>query len=815
MKMFGEMRWYLRGIIFVGLNTLRAAKKAFVGELRLLKRVNVIRRSRFFDEEWYLQRNPDVRASGVDPARHYLIFGASENRDPSFSFSGDEYLALNDDVAVAGINPLLHYELFGIREGRLISSLEVQTPEFPEGSCGGQWRFERSPAKFRRTAVVASYFGKGVVPEKLLFLLRGLKEVVDNIILVADCPVFPEEVEKLRGIVAIARFERHCQYDFGSYRRGLEIAREEGFLEKDDVDELVIMNDSCYGPVFPFKESFESMADRPCDFWGMTPFRLFDHIHLQSYFYVMRRCVLDSGRLNEFLSRVEGSLDRSKVIVLFEVKLTEFLQSHGFKWDSIVSIDFVCALKSNPIKSPLTLCRKYRMPLLKVKAIDGDSYEDIGKTLAFVRKVNPGLADIIRPGSLLRTHKIVSCEEHQASFPSKCARLAERVASGERLKAVFLVSNVSMFPAKPLFDVMLYDDMFDPVVTVIPDLRWQDGSHVEMMDACRRSLSVDIPAERLLVARQDELGRWQDVLNDATIVCYPSPYELSNFRYNPRYAVGRDFLPICVNYGYYRSIYDRFVMGMVNYACMWKAFFECDETMDEYAKHSILKGINAVKVGYVKMDALADIKTESHVRKRILIALHHSVDGGMNKKLSLANFVRYADYFMQLPDRYPEIDFVFRPHPFLFKVIARPEMWGVERVEGYVERLRKKSNVIWSDGGDYFREFAESDGCIQDCGSYLVEYFYTGKPCCYMLKSPEDIESKFAPLGRKCLEHCYIAYGTDAIDGFVRDVIMSGDDPKAAARAEFAKTVTVNHPHAADRALESIKNAILGKCETT
>ena len=230
--------------------------------------------------------------------------------------------------------------------------------------------------------------------------------------------------------------------------------------------------------------------------------------------------------------------------------------------------------------------------------------------------------------------------------------------------------------------------------------------------------------------------------------------------------------------------------------------------MDEYAKHSILKGINAVKVGYVKMDALADIKTEPHVRKRILIALHHSVDGGMNKKLSLANFIRYADYFMELPDRYPEIDFVFRPHPFLFKVIARLGMWGQERVEGYVERLRKKPNVIWSDDGDYFREFAESDGCIQDCGSYLVEYLYTGKPCCYMLKSQEDEESKFAPLGRKCLGQCYIAYDTNAMDAFVRDVIIGGNDPKREGREAFVGTVAVNYPYAARRALESIKESL-------
>ena len=205
------------------------------------------------------------------------------------------------------------------------------------------------------------------------------------------------------------------------------------------------------------------------------------------------------------------------------------------------------------------------------------------------------------------------------------------------------------------------------------------------------------------------------------------------------------------------------------------------------------------------MDRLARIAPVPHERKRILVAPHHSVEGGTNKMLSLANFIRYADFFLQLPDKYPEIDFVFRPHPFLFQIMSRPKLWGPRRVAAYVEKLKDKPNVIWSDGGDYFREFAESDGCIQDCGSYLVEYLYTGKPCCYMLKSPKDIEEKFAPLGQKCLEHCYIAYDTGAIDAFIRDVVVAGRDPKMDARKAFAKTIAVNYPNAAQVALDHIK----------
>jgi len=44
--------------------------------------VALIRASPWFQEEWYLERYPDVREAALDPARHYLEFGAAEARNP-------------------------------------------------------------------------------------------------------------------------------------------------------------------------------------------------------------------------------------------------------------------------------------------------------------------------------------------------------------------------------------------------------------------------------------------------------------------------------------------------------------------------------------------------------------------------------------------------------------------------------------------------------------------------------------------------------------------------------------------------------------
>lgn len=76
--------------------------------------------SDFFDAEWYLEQNPDVKRSGIDPVWHYLMFGWKEGREPSLFFCGNKYLETYSDVAKAKVCPLLHYLLFGKKEHRRI-----------------------------------------------------------------------------------------------------------------------------------------------------------------------------------------------------------------------------------------------------------------------------------------------------------------------------------------------------------------------------------------------------------------------------------------------------------------------------------------------------------------------------------------------------------------------------------------------------------------------------------------------------------------------------------------------------------------------
>lgn len=85
---------------------------------KLQQDIGLLLMSEYFDVEWYLRHYPDVAASKMNPAEHYLLYGAAEGRLPGPLFDGNWYLQQYPDVAEAGTNPLLHFITYGLQEGR-------------------------------------------------------------------------------------------------------------------------------------------------------------------------------------------------------------------------------------------------------------------------------------------------------------------------------------------------------------------------------------------------------------------------------------------------------------------------------------------------------------------------------------------------------------------------------------------------------------------------------------------------------------------------------------------------------------------------
>ncbi|MBU2759071.1 hypothetical protein [Acidithiobacillus sulfurivorans] len=84
-----------------------------------------------FDKDFYLTSNPDVRESGMDPIKHYLLSGWKEGRNPRSDFDVRFYLRLYPDIIFSGMNPFYHYLVYG-RANNLKTTSNQKTGIVPD-----------------------------------------------------------------------------------------------------------------------------------------------------------------------------------------------------------------------------------------------------------------------------------------------------------------------------------------------------------------------------------------------------------------------------------------------------------------------------------------------------------------------------------------------------------------------------------------------------------------------------------------------------------------------------------------------------------
>lgn len=434
-------------------------------------------------------------------------------------------------------------------------------------------------------------------------------------------------------------------------------------------------------------------------------------------------------------------------------------------------------------------------------------YERVGKRRGYAisyldQKSHAGMIDGIEDHLKLDSSFIDSI--HQKVIQ----RIREKRMLKCPIRVVFVVFNASMFPGRPLFDAMLSDAVYEPKLAVVPNLLIPRDPQQAVRN-CKKELQKVYTDKVFLETEKN--GMFVDCLEGADIVCFPSPYDCSYFKYDVRWALYREALPIYFNYSYVVANFSVEVFRQGNFAYFWKVFFEHSAILDDYRRVSINEGANGALVGCLKMDAFLrrqDGARPRSRRKMIVIAPHHSFKGGHNDYLQISNFLRYAGYFQELPKRFPEVDFVFRPHPYFRSALSKDSVWGRVRTDTYFDRLLANSNVSLSTESNYLDLFARSDGMIQDCGSFLVEYFYTGKPQCYLLRSSKDAQRAFTSFGLSCLEHCYQAFSEDEIDQYIRDVVVNGNDLMREKRNTFCQEVMLNYPNVVKNVLAHITRAL-------
>ena len=185
--------------------------------------------------------------------------------------------------------------------------------------------------KLNRAIIFVHYDKHDMVDAYVYTYLKELQQNASHLVFVSTAKLSSEEIKNLSQYCSKIIVRENIGYDFMSYKIGLESFNYKNY------DEVVICNDSVYGPLYPLANVFEDMQNNTCDFWGITDNTDISY-HLQSYFLVFKKNVIQSDTFKTFWKQVKVLKSKDDIIGKYEIGLTKFLLDSRFS--SAVYVNF-------------------------------------------------------------------------------------------------------------------------------------------------------------------------------------------------------------------------------------------------------------------------------------------------------------------------------------------------------------------------------------------------------------------------------------------------------------------------------------------
>lgn len=195
--------------------------------------------------------------------------------------------------------------------------------------------------------------------------LRALKDEGFATVLVTSCPTLDADSLKASDALCAGVIARENRgYDFAGWALAHEIVA--GLRQ---CKEILVANDSLYGPMRPLSAVFETMRDRPCDFWGLTEtFEL--ERHLQSFFLLFRAKAVQSEAYWRFWRGVRPLPGKEAVIRAYEATMLRMLAASGLTPGAVMPAAAIGGPPTNPTMIPWRrLLREFGVPFVKVQLL--------------------------------------------------------------------------------------------------------------------------------------------------------------------------------------------------------------------------------------------------------------------------------------------------------------------------------------------------------------------------------------------------------------------------------------------------------------
>ena len=243
---------------------------------------------------------------------------------------------------------------------------------------------------YRRIAIILCYDRDGVIDDYVLYLLNDLKENLTDLVVVINGELSVSGKERLQTVTDKIYIRENKGADAGAWKDAM--CDYLGWGKIAAYDEIVLLNDSFYGPFYPFREVFAEMNGKDLDFWGLLAHGEADisldgcpypHLpeHIQSYFIAIRKRMHTSPEFKKYWEELPYFATVQEAISKHETVFTKHFSDLGFTWGVLTDTHYLDG--KFPEGSPTAYCflntyeliRNRRFPILKRHCF-GFSYQN-------------------------------------------------------------------------------------------------------------------------------------------------------------------------------------------------------------------------------------------------------------------------------------------------------------------------------------------------------------------------------------------------------------------------------------------------------
>lgn len=234
----------------------------------------------------------------------------------------------------------------------------------------------------QRLGIYCFYDKYGHAASFIKTFLDDLMDNLDDLVVVVNGQLSDQARQLFSEYTKTIIVRENTGLDVAAYKQAILTL---GWEKLESYDEVICLNDTVMGPVYPFREMFACMDRKDVDFWGITAYagETVDKeqipTHLQAYWHAYRRSLVSSPAFHEYWETMPLWKDYAEVTRKHEMTFTKHFTDLGFTWASYIDWRKYQGYSSYPLLyMPMQIVRDDRCPIFKRRSffVDYSAYFD-------------------------------------------------------------------------------------------------------------------------------------------------------------------------------------------------------------------------------------------------------------------------------------------------------------------------------------------------------------------------------------------------------------------------------------------------------